>query len=494
MTVFRGTDRIRRATAVVKNRLRQVRSISLKGITIVRKKLLPKWSAWIRNYRSSIAITAVAAVGVVAVAIVGQQYVQAHMKDYYRVYVNGALVGEISSSAKVEQWMSAKAVALSRANTPVLQELDENQVEYLPERAYKWEPDDENTLAALADQVKTHPIGVEIKVDGKVVGVVRDRATADRLLDRIRDKYIPEDATLVQVSAKKPAGPLIKTLSFAASSDTAVAAASDEDEAVEPVPGDTLGHVVTSIAFANPVGLSHVTLESAQLSDLDTLYRKLAGESEDEEAKPLLGVQSIEEVTQVELIEAQTEYQNSSDLRKGTTKVARQAKNGSKQVTYKQIKLNGEVLEEEVIAEQVLQEPVDKLVLRGTKVIPGEGTGKFAWPVSGHRITSTMGKRWGTMHNGIDIIGRRNIMAADNGVVEQVVYSRSGLGNHVVINHKNGYKTVYGHMSSIKVKKGQVVEKGESIGIMGSTGHSTGTHLHFEIHLNGKLKNPLNYL
>ena len=98
------------------------------------------------------------------------------------------------------------------------------------------------------------------------------------------------------------------------------------------------------------------------------------------------------------------------------------------------------------------------------------------------------------MHNGIDMIGGSNIKAADEGVVEFAGYKSGGLGNAVIINHNNGFKTVYGHMKSVKVKKGQIVEKGDVIGIMGSTGRSTGTHLHFEVHLNGKLKNPTSYL
>jgi len=483
MAVFRGTDRIRRATAAVKENLRHVRSISLKGITFVHKKLLPQTQTFARSYRGPIAVTIVALLGVTSVSIAGQQYVQANMKDYYRVYVNGSPIGEISSDAKVEQWMNAKAVALSRANTPMVEELDENQVDYQAERAYKFEPDDEATLSALAGQVKTHAIGVEVLVGGKVIGVVRDKATANALLDRVKEKYVPEDAKLVQTVAKKSSAPHTMTLAFAASS---------EDESEEPAVDEEPQRKVTSLKIAEQVGLLTVKLKDGGLSDPEALYQQLAGEGESD-GKPL-AVQSIEEVIQVETIAATTEYQNSSDLRKGTTKVARQGKDGQKQVTYKQVKLNGELLQEEVVAEQVLQEPVSKLVLRGTKVIPGEGTGKFAWPVSGHRITSTMGKRWGTMHNGIDMIGRSTIMAADNGVIESVTYSKSGLGNHVVINHKNGYKTVYGHMKSISVKKGQVVEKGEAIGVMGNTGHSTGTHLHFEIHLNGKLKNPLNYL
>ena len=78
-------------------------------------------------------------------------------------------------------------------------------------------------------------------------------------------------------------------------------------------------------------------------------------------------------------------------------------------------------------------------------------------------------------------------MAADEGVVEFAGYKSGGLGNAVIINHNNGFKTTYGHMKSVKVKKGQIVEKGDVIGIMGSTGHSTGTHFHFEVYLNGRL-------
>ena len=79
-------------------------------------------------------------------------------------------------------------------------------------------------------------------------------------------------------------------------------------------------------------------------------------------------------MTQIEPIAATTEYQNSSDLRKGTSKVLRNGQDGQKKVTYKQIKMNGEVTEEEIVEEQVLKEPVSKIVLIGTKVIKGEGS------------------------------------------------------------------------------------------------------------------------
>lgn len=81
-------------------------------------------------------------------------------------------------------------------------------------------------------------------------------------------------------------------------------------------------------------------------------------------------------------------------------------------------------------------------------------------------------------------------MASDNGTIVEAGW-KGGYGNAVVIDHGNGTRTLYGHLSSINVKKGQVVEKGQKIGVMGSTGNSTGTHLHFEIHVNGSHINPM---
>ncbi len=69
-----------------------------------------------------------------------------------------------------------------------------------------------------------------------------------------------------------------------------------------------------------------------------------------------------------------------------------------------------------------------------------------------------------------------------------------GYGNHVIVDHGNGYQTLYGHLSSLDVSQGQYVSKGQRLGTMGSTGWSTGPHLHFEIRYGGSYLNPLNYL
>jgi len=119
-------------------------------------------------------------------------------------------------------------------------------------------------------------------------------------------------------------------------------------------------------------------------------------------------------------------------------------------------------------------------------------TGQFVWPASG-RISQ--GYRW--YHKAIDIANKGGgpILAADSGRVVIAGWpDNSGYGNRVVIEHGNGYATLYAHMSKISVTSGQSVNRGDVIGQMGTTGRSTGVHLHFEIRAGGGLQNPMNYL
>jgi len=127
------------------------------------------------------------------------------------------------------------------------------------------------------------------------------------------------------------------------------------------------------------------------------------------------------------------------------------------------------------------------------------GNGVLGWPTTGGYISSTFGERWGRLHKGIDIARTDRstsppIAAADAGTVEKAGNTGNGYGNMVVINHGNGLKTLYAHLASLDVKAGQKVERGQKLGIMGTTGNSTGIHLHFEVYENGTVKNPIAYL
>ncbi len=120
----------------------------------------------------------------------------------------------------------------------------------------------------------------------------------------------------------------------------------------------------------------------------------------------------------------------------------------------------------------------------------------FGYPIRGiHRSTSGFGMRWGKMHRGHDWAGPSGtpILATGDGVVT-FARRHAGYGKMVKIKHDFGFETRFAHLSRFRVKEGQRVSRGERIGDMGSTGNSTGTHLHYEIRTYGKAINPLIYI
>jgi murein DD-endopeptidase MepM/ murein hydrolase activator NlpD len=152
-------------------------------------------------------------------------------------------------------------------------------------------------------------------------------------------------------------------------------------------------------------------------------------------------------------------------------------------------------------AEEQLQAEIRKeLSEKGDSEFVG---GDFLWPVSGyHMITSKFGMRTHPvtgvykLHTGVDISGSgingKPVRAANSGKVLKAGYN-SGYGNYVVIDHGGGCSTLYGHASRLNVKVGQKVSRGDVIMYVGSTGYSTGPHLHFEVIKNGEYTNPLSY-
>jgi murein DD-endopeptidase MepM/ murein hydrolase activator NlpD len=124
----------------------------------------------------------------------------------------------------------------------------------------------------------------------------------------------------------------------------------------------------------------------------------------------------------------------------------------------------------------------------------GTSSQGFIWPLNGP-VTSGYGYRWGRLHAGIDISGYTGqpIVSAKAGVVIEAG-SMGGYGNATIIDHGGGIATLYGHQTSISVGAGERVSQGEVIGTVGSTGYSTGPHLHFEVRVNGSPQNPMNYL
>jgi murein DD-endopeptidase MepM/ murein hydrolase activator NlpD len=129
-----------------------------------------------------------------------------------------------------------------------------------------------------------------------------------------------------------------------------------------------------------------------------------------------------------------------------------------------------------------------------TGAIPAKashGTGRFVWPTSG-----SISQAFKPLHQAIDIGSYTGapVKASDSGYVVASGWSNVGYGNYVVIDHGNGFQTLYGHLSRILVNAGESVAQGTVIGLVGSTGNSTGPHLHFELHQSGVPRNPFGFL
>lgn len=162
---------------------------------------------------------------------------------------------------------------------------------------------------------------------------------------------------------------------------------------------------------------------------------------------------------------------------------------------------------EEKAAKEIAAE-IDRLIAESDVVPSNEG---FIWPVNtSKKISSPIGSRvapggfGSTNHKGVDICNvgfTSSVFATKSGKVilassprQGSYYGGSGYGNYVVVDHGGGVTTLYAHLSTVSVSKGQTVSQGTVLGITGSTGASTGPHLHYEVRINGVYQDPLNYL
>ncbi|WP_219834655.1 M23 family metallopeptidase [Paenibacillus sp. R14(2021)] len=442
----------------------------------------------------------------------GTEYLKAHTVNYVEVFHNGSLVGEVAAKDQVTDYISTKQKQLTAEHADVQVVLDAGTITYGSKSAYNAKPDTAATLKKLDGLMASHAVGVELVVDGKRIGVVKDKATAAELLERVQGKYAPTtksrktEVTALSYSSdgSVKSKTALKSVKFVEKIATGEAEVQPSELAnpeelylklikgtVKPKKytvkdGDCVG------CIAHEFGISPQVIYERNKWIKDDMI-KVGDVLDLTVLQPEVTVETVENVTETESIEPITVFQKNSNMKSGKQKIIRQGQSGKKQLVYRLVKQNGYLMSEELISEVVLEPSVPAIIMKGTKVIIGEGSGRFAWPVTGHRLTSFFGMRWGALHRGVDMVGGHTIMAADNGVVT-FTGTRPGLGNCIIINHQNGYETYYGHLSKILVKKGQSVEQGSKIGIMGNTGHSFGTHLHFEVHKNGELQNPLKYL
>lgn len=475
------------------------------------------------------------AISAVAVFVLGGggyfatvEYVEAHTVAFYRVYVGEQEIGTIEEEQQLQALFQEKQEEYSEKYPGVEMAVHTEGIKAVPDQAYKAEVNSEETLDKLYGMLTGYAKGVELKVDGKTIAIVKDQETADQILEQIKTKYAPELKTAsvpAFVSKVAKTGGNSAALSNAAA-DTG--ATEDPDNALEKVsikeqvdvqdvdtaPNKVMAasDVVAKILEGDEAAITYEVREGDTISSIAAKYGvtqqelfnrnpgvkertlQIGTELQIQAVQPALTVTTVERVSEQLVTEPQVIIQKSDEMRAGETKVLSLGESGLKTMKYRVTKENGEVVEEEWLGQEVIKESKPKVVLAGTKIVRGIGTGDFSWPVSGAKLTSSYGKRWGRTHKGIDLVSsNKSILSADDGIVT-FAGTKSGYGNCIIVDHQNGYQTLYGHLSKISVKKGQIVEKGTKLGVMGNTGRSTGTHLHFEIHKDGSVQNPLKYL
>ena len=215
-----------------------------------------------------------------------------------------------------------------------------------------------------------------------------------------------------------------------------------------------------------------------------------------QQAVPLLTIQTVEIAVFIEPIQYDTVFEDNPNVFVGeqTTRVAGIL--GEREVTARITRVNGFETYRESIGEQVLKESSAAIVVRGTRPLPPQqGTGVLRHPLPSGRMSSPFGMRWGRMHNGVDWAAPRGtpVRAADGGTVTFSGY-RGAMGNLIIIDHGRGKETWYAHLNRRHVSRGDRVFQGQHIGDVGSTGRSTGPHLHFEVRIHGTPRNPLHFL
>lgn len=204
-------------------------------------------------------------------------------------------------------------------------------------------------------------------------------------------------------------------------------------------------------------------------------------------AKDQLEIAISTDITDTVSVDYDTQYEYDDSKSNTVTETKQEGENGEAEVTYRATFVNGVQTSSVETSRKITKEPTNKIIVQGTSDAPSyEATGSFMWPVPyTHEIVSYYGYRWGKLHSGIDIsddgIYGQDIVASDGGTVTWSGYDDSGYGYYVVIDHGNGYYSLYGHCSSLAVSEGDKVYKGQTIAYVGSSGDSTGEHLHFEI-------------
>lgn len=356
-------------------------------------------------------------------------------------------------------------------------------------------------LKIIADALKKET-AYQLLVDDKVWCTVSQKGALEKLLNAYQEHYLAnidknarikkitfsQKTEIIEVKVKP------ETIDTLEAAKEKIYAVEEEAVIIEVKKGDNFWNLakaydltVSELEILNPDADPHKIFPG------DKLVIK--------PVNPALDVIVEFENTVVESIPFKNEYKKVNNLFKNQQKILKKGVEGEKEVTYYITLHNGYQKSLAIVNENIRKEPVNAIIQIGTRTTVFRGGRINFGVVHGKRISSYYGNRIHPItgrrrfHEGLDIAANHGngVYAYTDGRVVQAGWN-GGYGNCILIDHGNGLKTRYGHLSKISVRVGQRVKTGERIGSVGSTGNSTGPHLHFEVIKWGRTQNPLNYL
>ncbi len=420
----------------------------------------------------------------------------------YLMLVDGKPIAYVQNKEAGQKLLEQASLELSSPYPAEANFRQKAEISYTQEGvAIKTKPTDEQTIL---ESLKS---GITWLVDGWSIAVGKERTVflpskseAEAVLENVKKSYLPEgdQVTILSTEFVQPIE-LVKEeipITSLGSSEQALKTLTEGKEPMREY------KVQSGDSFWSIANKNNLTVE--QLKEINGITGnslKIGQVLKLNSPQPLLSVKMTISAVDKEDIPYQTVYKPNGDAWQGQSKVLAAGAAGTKEVKYEIAQINGVLVDKKVLSETIIAEPVDRVVESGTKTIVasrGDGSnvggGSFAWPIRG-KINSPFGNRSRGFHSGIDIQASTGdpIYSAAAGTVVSASYS-GGYGNLVTIDHGDGVTTLYAHLSQFNVSVGQTVGSQELVGLAGTTGRSTGPHLHFEVRIGGSPVNPVNYL
>lgn len=426
---------------------------------------------------------------------VGVIAVFASAVDYEYAY-NGRALGIVREQRDVLEILEMVSEELSLEYGSNIVINPETDITFKPVISYGKDIDDADTvLKRFTYMGDIQAQAYSIVVDGERIVTVESEKIANDVLEAIKKIYTDDSDTkyeYIGFAEDVKIEPYNTTLANVSSKSAAlkkIKSGGQQEVTYTVKSGDTLYGICEELG----VTLSELKKMNPKIKETMTLH--VGDKFVTQQEIPLITVETVEVSVFAEAIEYDTITKKSGSYYEGESVVTQAGKNGKARVTARLTKQNGKTVAREDLSVETIKEPVNKVVVKGTKPVPPKkGTGTFRKPVN-TGVYAGYGMRWGRMHYGLDYAAPTGtpIYAADGGTVTFAGWS-GAYGYTITIDHGANKKTLYAHCSRLFVSAGTKVYKGQHIAAVGSTGRSTGPHCHFEIFINGANVNPSYYV